>query len=448
MAAAVTISWAVLIAATLVLAGYALRHYVLLLYRLRLRAPRDASELCGLYMPTVTVLVPMHNEERVAADVLQALVDADYDHRKLEILAIDDRSTDGTGAIVDDFAARYPIIKAVHRTQGTGGKPEALAMATAQASGEVLLLFDADYIPGRSALKLLVAPFADPEVGSVMGRVVPHNGGASVLAALLELERAAGYQVGQQARYNMRLSPQFGGTVGGVRASYLRAVGGWNVHSLTEDTDLTFRLLLAGWKVAYVNRVECYEEAPQTWDVRHRQIARWATGHTECLHRFWRDVLRSRVLRPIEKIDALMVLGCYWTAPTLVIAWTASLVLFLLDRGALTVGLSTALLFIGFQLFGNQATFAEIGAAAILDRNRTRSLLLPLGILNFFASTGAICVALAKYYFGSLGGPGGRRRWVKTARYRTDRVLAEQAGGAPGVAVRAPIALRLGRTKC
>jgi hypothetical protein len=107
-----------------------------------------------------------------------------------------------------------------------------------------------------------------------------------------ELERGAGYQIGQKARYDLGLTPQFGGTVGGVRASVLKAVGGWNPNSLTEDTDLTFRLLLKGWKVAYVNRAECYEEAPETWEVRSRQIRRWARGHTQVMIRYFGRLLR------------------------------------------------------------------------------------------------------------------------------------------------------------
>lgn len=256
----------------IVLTIYAVRHYIFALYRISLRKSQDMMELVGFTTPSVSVLVPMHNEEKVAAHVLQALVDCDYDWSRLEILAIDDRSEDRTGEIIDQFALKYPIIRAIHRSRGNGGKGAALRVASAQASGEILLLFDADYVPGRSMIKFLVAPFCDPEVGAVMGRVVPDNGGATLLAGLLELERSAGYQVGQQARFNLNLTPQFGGTVGGVRRSVLRAVGGWNADSLTEDTDLTFRLLVQGWKVAYVNRAECYEEAPETWEVRSRQI--------------------------------------------------------------------------------------------------------------------------------------------------------------------------------
>ncbi len=412
-----TISRVVLIAAIVVLTAYAVRHHLFVLYRMSLKRSRDVMELVGFTTPSVSVLVPMHNEEIVAADVLQALVDCDYDWNKLEILAIDDRSEDRTGEIIDDFAKRYPIVKAIHRTTGNGGKGGALTAAGAGAKGEILLLFDADYVPGRAMIKFLVAPFCDPEVGAVMGRVVPHNGGASLLAGLLELERSAGYQIGQQARFNLGLTPQFGGTVGGVRASVLKAVGGWNAKSLTEDTDLTFRIVLHGWKVAYVNRAECHEEAPETWQVRRRQIRRWATGHTECLHEFWRRWLTGKRLNKMEKVDGIFVLACYLTAPVLVMGWLASLVLFFVPHARMPVEFLVALTFVGYQLFGNQATFLELGSAALLDGNRRRVLLLPLNLFNFFASTGAICSALASFYFRRLIGTS-RDRWDKTKRFR------------------------------
>lgn len=404
-----------------VLTIYAVRHHFFVLFRISSRKTRDMMEVVGFTTPTISVLVPMHNEEDVAADVLQALVDCDYDWNRLEILAIDDRSEDRTGAIIDEFAAKYPIVRALHRSEGEGGKGAALKFATSQTSGEILLLFDADYIPGRAMLKLLVAPFCDPEVGAVMGRVVPNNGGASVLAGLLELERGAGYQIGQEARHSLGLTPQFGGTVGGVRSNVLKAVGGWNTSSLTEDTDLTFRLLLRGWKVVYVNRAECYEESPETWQVRSRQIRRWATGHTQCLHAFWKQWLRSKFLNTAERIDGIFVLACYWTAPILVMGWLASLVLFFVSQAHLTVAFLVALSFVGYQMFGNQSTFLELGAAALLDGNRRRVMLLPLSLFNFFASTGAICQALLIFYVGGFFGSG-PNYWHKTKRYRTGNV--------------------------
>jgi len=417
MAAVIVIAKLVVAASVAVLLAYAVRHYVLVIARASLRRPRDTMDLVGFHMPFISVLVPMHNEELVAPDILQALVEADYDPERLEILPINDRSTDRTGAILQEFAARYPCIRPIHRHEGRGGKPAALAEATAVARGEVLLLFDADYVPGKSALKMLAAPFVDAQVGAVMGRVVPHNTGDSVLATLLSLERAAGYQGEQQSRFNLGLIAQFGGTVGGVRASALRAVGGWDAASLTEDTDLTCKLALAGWRIAYVNRAECYEEVPPSWSVRRRQLMRWVTGHTGCLHRYWRRVMRSEFLTFGQKADALFMLACYHTAPVMVAGWVASLVLLFTARGESYLALPLLTAFLGYELFANQATFVELGVTAMLDGGRNRALLLPFHLLNFFASTVAICEALLRYYVRVIRFEDDER-WDKTRRYR------------------------------
>src|SRR5207248_762985 len=113
---------------------------------------------------------------------------------------------------------------------------------------EIMLGFDADYVPSKALIGQLVASFVDPEVRSVMGRVVPLNVGKKLLTRILELERSGGYQVDQQARMILHFVPQYGGTGAGIRKSALDEIGGWNENTLAEDTDLTYRMLLAGWK--------------------------------------------------------------------------------------------------------------------------------------------------------------------------------------------------------
>ena len=174
----------------LVLAAYTARHWFFALHRLFSRPRMDYTDLAGFHLPFVSVLIPMHNEEAVTEDILEALAEADYPHYpdRLQVIAINDHSTDATGAILEEYARRYPWIEVVQRNSGRRGKAAALCAGTQAARGEILVIFDADYVPGRSLLKFLVAPFADPSVGAVMGRVVPHNVEASLLSRLLDLE--------------------------------------------------------------------------------------------------------------------------------------------------------------------------------------------------------------------------------------------------------------------
>ncbi|MBI4460037.1 MAG: glycosyltransferase [Acidobacteria bacterium] len=411
-----------------VMAVYAVRHLLFAFHRLFGRRRMNCMDLAGFYLPSISVLIPMHNEEAVAADVLEALAEADYPHRKgsLEVIPINDHSTDGTGKILTEYARRYSWIKPLHRRGRMRGKAAALQEATQVARGELLIVFDADYLPGKALLKFLAAPFADPGVGAVMGRVVPHNVESSLLTRLLDLERAGGYQINQQARYDLGLIVQYGGTAGGVRRSALEAIGGWNTECLTEDTDLTLRLAIQGWKIAYVNRAECYEEAPETWQARRRQIERWAIGHTDCLHRHFWPLLRSPYLNWKAKLDGVLLLAVYWTAPLIVVGWVATVVLFFSGHSYLLTLASLFLAATCCNALGNFATFFEMGSSTILDGVEDRVRLLPLNVANFVFSTATVSAALGKYYVWRVC----RRplAWNKTQRYRNGNGKGNGAG--------------------
>jgi len=310
----------------------------------------------------------------------------DYPPDRLHIVPVNDRSTDGTEAIIDAIAARNPgRITPFHRRGGKARKAAALQEAMENyVQTEIVLLFDADYMPGKPLIRQLVAPFFDPEVGCVMGRVVPVNVSQNLLTRMLEMERAAGYQIDQQARQNLRLVPQFGGTAGGMRKSALFEAGGWNTDTLTEDTDLTFRLMLCGWKTVYQNRAECYEESPVRWPVRVRQNKRWAKGHNQVMWKYSLSLVRPCCLTPRERIDGLLLLWIYAMAPALLIAWLLAVTMFY--NGDYLQGPMLVLFVASFTAMGNFATFFEIAASARLDGARERMLILPFNFLGFLVS--------------------------------------------------------------
>jgi len=391
---------------------YIVRHYLFTLNRLFRRPRQPYVDLDTAAWPPITVLVPAHNEEAVIGDILEALLDADYPRELLTIVPVEDRSRDRTREIVQAFEAENPgVVRPFLRTEGKPGKAAALNDAMKTVSTGIALVFDADYIPGRGLLKQLAAPFFDPEVGAVMGRVVPHNVSRRLLSRLLDLERSGGYQVDQQARMNLGLVPQYGGTVGGVRTAALRSVGGWRDDSLAEDTDATYRLLLGGWKTVYQNRSECYEQVPEDWDSRLRQIRRWAIGHNDAAVRYIGGLLRSGRASLREKLDGALLLGVYTMSPILVLGWLIGIVLWYL--GVTKPGLIVILLVVSYSALGNFATFFELAAAAHLDGSQNRIRLLPFVFLGFLVSLFGVSRATAGQFL-----PWRTRRilWHKTER--------------------------------
>lgn len=398
---------------------YTARHYFFTLNRLFGKQRHPYLDLECAEWPEITVLIAAHNEEAVIADILKALLEVDYPADRMMIMPVNDRSTDRTREIIDEFVARHPRIQPFHRTGGKPGKAAALKDAMLRVDTEIVLIFDADYVPGKALIRQLVAPFFDPEIGAVMGRVVPLNVGKKLLTRLLDLERSGGYQVDQQARMNLHMVPQYGGTVAGVRRSALDEIGGWNENALAEDTDLTYRLLLAGWRTAYANRAECYEEVPERWPVRVRQIMRWAKGHNQAMISYLGRIPGGDVSW-WERVDGMLLLGVYLMGPVLLLGWVLAVILFY--TGVQIGGGLTVLALGAFTTLGNFAAFFEIAAAARLDGSRQRIRLLPMTLFGFTVSL--ISVSRAAWQqardvvFGQT-----ELVWHKTERSRTVPVL-------------------------
>ena len=394
---------------------YTVRHFFFTIVRLLGRQRLYYNDIVTSRMKHISVLIPMHNEEKVLDNVLTSLLECDYDRDRLEIIPVNDNSTDKTREMLDEYHRQYEFIRPLHRNCADRGKPVGLNDAMRIARGEIIVVFDADYRPARNMLKQIALAFEDPQVGAVMGRVIPYNTNKNILTRLINLERSGGYQVDQQARYTLRAIPQYGGTVGGFRKELLLKTGGFNPKVLAEDTELTYRLFTSGWKVVYANSAECYEESPESWDVRGRQIRRWSRGHNEVLFRYLIPTITSPHLHLFQKIDGLFLLFIYAVPVLLLFSWGVSLALFFLGRMDIFGGW-WVLLFLGiYNAFGNFAPFFEIGAALIIDGQPGEALLLPLMMFNFFFYMWNISLGFFDAVVDIVTGRG--VKWDKTIRF-------------------------------
>ncbi len=368
---------------------YLVRHYIFTLIVLQnSKKNQDIDNyIFNKYEPIISILIPAHNEEKVIAALLQKLAETAYPKNKFEVIVIDDASSDTTGIIADEYAKKYTFIKVLHRNLKVGGKgkPAALNAALKQAIGEIIVIFDADYTPNPDVVRKIVEKFVDSKVGAVQGRPVVLNEPQNMVTRLIALERIGGYRVDQQARDLLGLVPQFGGTIAGFRRCIFKDLGGFDETMLTEDTDLTFLVALAGYRICYAGDAECYEEAVASLRAYWHQRHRWAKGHMQVCFKYALKVAKSERMPFRQKLDGLLVLNIYFMPLiTLLSLFTGA---YLILSGS-TV--ATALWFVVpvsvYGFVGNYAPFFEVGIGAYLDGRKQMQWLAPLLIFSFLVS--------------------------------------------------------------
>jgi 1,2-diacylglycerol 3-beta-glucosyltransferase len=358
------------------------------------------------FTPSVAVFVGCKNEELVVDGMVRALLSLDYPADRLRIVIVDDGSTDATGAKLDAWAAGDERLEILHRTPGSGGgKSGALNDALEVVDAEIVVVFDADHEPARNVIRRLVRHFRDPEVGCVMGRCIVRNGDESPLAGIIFIDFLSGYLVNEYGRQALFELPAYGGANCAVRVSTLRELGGWNPNTVTEDTDLTLRVVLAGMRVRFDPTAVDFEEAVVSARRFWKQRYRWARGHQQCLRDYWKPMMTTRHLSLIEKFESAMFL-CVYHIPVLCGLGVVLTVLRTLGIGGQpAVGLLplSMLLFVG--------PLTELAVGLLLGRVERRTAWYLIGFLPSFALS--IVTTSRAYFDGLFGRP---YSWIKTAR--------------------------------
>jgi len=358
------------------------------------------------YTPSVAVLVGCKNEELVVDAMMTALLGMHYPPDKLTVVVVDDGSDDGTGAKLDARAAVEPRLRVLHRPPNAGGgKSGALNEALETVDAEIVLVFDADHEPEPNALKRLVRHFRDPSVGAVMGRCVIRNGEESSMATTVFVDFLSGYLVNEYGRQALFELPAYGGANCAVRMSTLRALGGWNPETVTEDTDLTLRVLLSGQRVRYDVSAIDYEEAVVTARRFWTQRYRWARGHQKCFRDYLGPTLRSRHLSLVEKCESVLFLLSYHV-PVL-----SGLGLLLAVLRAFDIGDEPAVGILPLSMLLFVGPLAELTVGLLVGRVERRAAWSLLGFIPAFALS--IWITSRAYLDGMLGR---QYSWVKTSR--------------------------------
>ena len=250
--------------------------------------------------------LPIFNEMHVVERLLEAVVALDYPKDKLQIQVLDD-STDETAQLSErlcnDLKAKGLDVEFRHRTNRHGFKAGALDEAMATVTGEFIVIFDADFVPGSEMLMKMINHFTDPRVGLVQARWGHINRGYSLLTKLQAMFLDGHLVLEQTARSRHGEFLNFNGTAGIWRASAIKESGGWQHDTLTEDLDLSYRAQLRGWKFIYLKDVVVPAELPPDMDSFKSQQHRWTKGSIQVCKKIFKDVWTSE--EPLSiKIEA------------------------------------------------------------------------------------------------------------------------------------------------
>ena len=278
-----------------VLAAYGIhRLHLVRLYRRRDLAaapPAPPSE-----WPRVTVQLPVYNERYVVERLLDAAAGLDYPRDRLEIQLLDD-STDATVEIAAKRIAwwRSQGVNIVHlrRVDRAGFKAGALQHGLEWASGDLLAIFDADFVPPPGFLRALVPYFQDETVGMVQSRWEHLNETYSLLSRAQAISLDGHFIVEHTARMVGGSYFNFNGTAGILRKACIRDAGGWQSDTLTEDLDLSYRAQLKGWRFVFAPHVACPAELPVEMNAFKAQQHRWVKGSIQVARKLLPVIWRS-----------------------------------------------------------------------------------------------------------------------------------------------------------
>jgi cellulose synthase/poly-beta-1,6-N-acetylglucosamine synthase-like glycosyltransferase len=306
----------------ILLASYGIHRYVLVYLYYKKRANQTTGPL-GQFsdLPRVTVQLPIFNEQFVVERLLDTISQLQYPLDRLDVQVLDD-STDETQAVarglVAHYAARGFPMSYHHRENRAGFKAGALAEGLKTAKGEFVAIFDADFTPPVDFLMRTIHYFTDPKVGMVQTRWTHINRSYSFLTEVEAILLDGHFVLEHSGRARSNVFFNFNGTAGIWRRRAIEEAGGWEHDTLTEDTDLSYRAQLQGWRFVYLQDVECPAELPVEMTAFKTQQARWAKGLIQTGKKILPRVLRSQ--QPFHvKMEAWYHLTANLSYPLMVI---------------------------------------------------------------------------------------------------------------------------------
>lgn len=345
MIAVVSIWSLLLVNVVLIIAGYL--YYIENEKRVVPPLPEDA--------PFVSIMVPAHNEGKVITQTVESLLRLDYPHDRYEIIVINDNSSDNSSELLAKLQDKNPtrnlIIINTDNVTGGKGKSNALNIGFKQSKGEYIAIYDADNTPEKTALRYLVGEIThDPSLGAVIGKFRTRNRNASLLTRFINIETLSFQWMAQAGRWKLFKLCTIPGTNFIMRREIIERIGGWDVKAIAEDTEISFRIYMMGYRIKFQPKSVTWEQEPQTLKVWFKQRTRWAKGNIYVIVKNI-PLLFDRSAKRIH-FDLLYFLSIYFLLLTSLVMSDVLLILHALGYVHTTIaGLSSFLWLLAVILF-------------------------------------------------------------------------------------------------
>lgn len=263
--------------------------------------------------PTCSILIPAHNEAVVIGATIESMLKIVYPEDKLQIIVINDGSTDATKEIIESYAAKdcRVMLYDIPKGEGGKGKSRTLNIGMKAAKGEIIAVYDADNTPDKDSLRYLVAQLIQhKELGAVLGKFRTVNKNKNWLTKFINIETLSFQSMLQAGRWQMHNIATLPGTNFVMWNWLIKRMNGWDEEALTEDSELSIRIYQEGYKIKFIPYAITYEQEPESWRVWIKQRMRWVRGNNYVISKFAKQLTKFKNRR--LAFDILYTLALYY----------------------------------------------------------------------------------------------------------------------------------------
>lgn len=368
--------------------------------------------------PFVSILVPAHNEGKVIGKTVESLLSLDYPIDKMELIVINDNSSDNSKDILQSIKNRhskynFTIINTDNITGGKG-KSNALNIGYQVAKGDFIAIYDADNTPERTALRYLIQTIVkDPSLGAVIGKFRTRNKHKNILTKFINIETLSFQWIAQAGRRQLLGLCTIPGTNFVLRRTTIEKLGGWDTKAIAEDTEISFRIYKMGQRITYVPQSVTWEQEPETAKVWIKQRTRWVKGNIYVLVKYITNLFKGKQNRVL--FDILYFFSVYFLFLTSVVISDIIFVLSLFNLVEISIPFNFLIIWVlSYILF-----IIQVSITLTMEKGEGDISNILLVALMYFTYSQMWLLVAIKGMFGYFSDAIHKReaKWYKTERF-------------------------------